>query len=111
MPIRNVITDILPLFPEGESSPMYVDTRLRSAPTPMPVTNLHIESVIIPVANASPNDPIAINTMVSRSVFNRPCLSANLPMVYEPIIYPISPTANATKRLSDSFFLLESYFA
>ena len=54
IPMRNVRTDILPLFPGGASSPMYVETRLRSAPTPIPVRNLHSASVTIPVEVASP---------------------------------------------------------
>lgn len=84
MPIRKVSIEILPLFLGGESSPMYVETRLRSAPTPIPVTNLQKERVIIPTAAASPKAPIAVSTIVRSIILNLPYLSESVPMMYEP---------------------------
>lgn len=101
IPMRNVRTDILPLFPGGASSPTYVETRLRSAPTPIPVRNLHSASVTIPVEAASPNDPTAVSTIVIIIRLNLPYLSDSAPIMKEPNMYPIKPIESAMKRLSE----------
>ena len=84
MPIMNIVTEIRPRCEGGESSPTYVDARLRAAPTPIPVRKRQIDSVTIPVANAVPRDPRPETSSEVRNASLRPRQSASAPMRFDP---------------------------